>query len=251
MNKDALKWVLIVEDDKRQSDNLSKMVQSVAKGINVLTAVNHREAIEIARRERIDLFFLDIDLEDHENGYELAEHLRKEQKYELTWMVFLTINPNYELKAYKKVHCYEYVLKPYKKVYIQTLVNRLLFPPNTKVEQSAQAFIMVEIEHLQVKIFINEIIFVEARGRNVEIVTVRGTYTANYTPLKKIANLLAHDTVFIKTHRSFIVNVNYIESIRKVTNKQYEVHFINGGRFALLSVKHKETIERRLLENNG
>ena len=246
--KDLLKKVLVVEDDSWQRSNIKKVIEEVHEGVYVYTAGTYLEAMAIAKDELMDLFIFDIDLNDDINGFELAKIIRKEKRYTLTWMVFLTIDTSFELEAYKTVHCYEYIQKPYKKEKIKALVKRLLVPYSESATEIYQPFITIETVQSTLKIFIDDIIFIEARGRGVEINTVKGEYISGYTSLKKIGLLLEQHSQFVKTHRSYIVNMKYVKSIRRLSSRQSDIAFIKGNRHVLLSDKNRKTVEEKFLK---
>jgi DNA-binding LytR/AlgR family response regulator len=241
------KKVLVVEDDGWQRATIKKVIEEVDACIVVHTAKTYIEAMTIAKQETIDLFIFDIDLKDDINGIELAKIIRKQEKYALTWMIFLTIDTRFELEAYKSVHCYEYIGKPYKKEKIQSLVKRLLITGASSVPEINQPAITVETIQSTMKFFIDDIIFIEARGRGVEINTIDGKHVLGYTSLKKINCLLEPHEQFAKTHRSFIVNIKYVKSIKRLSSRQSEITFILGDRQVILSDKNRKIVEEKLV----
>lgn len=64
-----------------------------------------------------DLFLLDVNLvkEDKEDssGLIFAEEIRSIIKYEFTPVVMITSVASLEIEAYRRIHCYQYLLKPY------------------------------------------------------------------------------------------------------------------------------------------
>jgi len=248
MTVEALKKVLVVEDDIWQRTNIRKAIEEVDETIFVYTAGSYLEAMSIAKCELIDLFFFDIKLGDGGDGFELAQTIRKEEKYALTWMAFLTTDTTLELEAYKTVHCYEYIAKPYKKEKIQSLVRHLLISHDDHTTKINQPFIVLEIDQSNMKIFIDDIVFVEAKGRGAEINTTRDEYLSSYTSLKQIAMLLESYPQFVKTHRSFIVNIKYVKCVKRLSSRQSEIVFINGKRHVSLSYKNRKRVEEKLLQ---
>ncbi|WP_231247744.1 LytR/AlgR family response regulator transcription factor [Clostridium botulinum] len=106
--------ILIVEDDSVQSTILKTMLESLDFQLNIYKATNELEALNILNKNNIDLFFMDIDL-GSSSGLELAFKIRKDPKYEFSWIIFLTTHMQYITQAFKEIHCYDYILKPYDK----------------------------------------------------------------------------------------------------------------------------------------
>ncbi len=67
--------ILIVEDDRNLLDTLKYNLRK--EGYDVVTAVDGAEALDIARREKLDLIILDIMLPKM-SGFEVCRILRKE-----------------------------------------------------------------------------------------------------------------------------------------------------------------------------
>ncbi|WP_229775528.1 response regulator [Anaerosalibacter bizertensis] len=59
------------------------------------------------------MFLLDIQLKDY-SGFELAKEIRNIDNYKLTPIIFVTAIPTRELMAFKEIHCYDYIVKPFK-----------------------------------------------------------------------------------------------------------------------------------------
>ncbi|MDN5352351.1 MAG: hypothetical protein PWQ12_1271 [Clostridiales bacterium] len=242
MEKLETKNILIVEDDSNQRKNLEQMIISVNAHYQVFSASNYQEALRIAFSEKIDLFFFDIDLKDSKTGYELAETLRNNSRYRLTWMIFLTVRTDMELRAYKEIHCFSYVIKPYSKADIKESLDRLLEDEYLVLKKAEMEYITLELEHMSVRVNLDEIIYIEAKGRSSSVVTVRGTYNAPYVNLKWIEQNLKQYSNFLKVHRSFIANVNYIKAIKKYSYRQQYLEFYKCEDEIPISNTHKKWI---------
>jgi len=101
--------ILILEDDCIQLKTLSDIVRQTGHIYQVYEASNTTEALKIAKQERIDLFYLDINLKN-ESGLKFAQEIRRIERYRLTWIIFVTIYKEYMLSAFKKIHCYDYIV---------------------------------------------------------------------------------------------------------------------------------------------
>ena len=133
--------VLIVEDDIIQSNNLKQMLQEVDKTLEIYIVDDKSEALKILRDCIIDIFYIDIFLKSS-SGLDLAIELRQIPRYEISWIVFLTTHVEYITQAFKAVHCYDYILKPYDKDTLITMSKRLMSysGPNTVIERKYVVF---------------------------------------------------------------------------------------------------------------
>ncbi len=232
--------ILIVEDDPVQVKCLGKIIQEVSDSIRIIRAFTASKAFEIANNEQIDLFYIDIELPDY-SGIELALKLRNVKKYKLTWIIFITVHIDYILQAFKKVHCYDYISKPYDKKLIQNITELLLKDiqeDNLSTEQ--RKCLILHKNSNVLKIYTDEIIFIEVYLRTCILHTIRGKYEMNYISLKEIIRL-NKDDLLIQSHRSYIINLRYIEEISK-TKTTWVAQFQNYDERAYIGPQYKEKV---------
>ncbi|MDP4147124.1 MAG: LytTR family DNA-binding domain-containing protein [Bacillota bacterium] len=235
--------ILILEDDCIQLKTLSEIIKQSGEMYHVYETTNTTEAFKIAQQKMIDIFYVDINLKN-ESGLKFALEIRKIERYKLNWIVFVTIYKEYMLSAFKKIHCYDYILKPYNKENIQRITKLLLSDSSEQatVTEISERFIIVPIKNIQVKIFVNEIIFVEVFIRTSIIHTVNGSFTIDYLSLKKLNSMIDDKNIF-QSHRSYLVNIKYINKIEKTNNKvSCKIYFCNTDETALLGNNYKKCI---------
>lgn len=240
--------ILILEDDYIQLKTLSNIIRGLSDIYRIYEASNIEEALKISEDEEIDLFYIDINLKN-ESGLKFALELRKNERYKLTWIIFVTIYKEFMLAAFKKIHCYDYILKPYD-IEIIEKTTRLLLSESQIQEQVAvtemrDKFIIVNVKNIQVKIFIREIIFVEVFIRTSIIHTINGSFTIDYLSLKKLLEMICDENI-LQSHRSYLVNTKYINKIEKTKDKTaYKIHFSNTKETALLGQSYKKDVINR------
>jgi DNA-binding LytR/AlgR family response regulator len=235
--------ILILENDCNQLKILSNIIKQLGDNYLVYEATNIAEGLKISESEIIDLFYIDISL-NNESGLKFALEIRRKEKYKLTWVIFVTIYKDYMLPAFKKIHCYDYILKPYDKDYIQKTTKLLLTDSRAQVAvtEVKEKFIIVDVKKIQVKIFISEIIFMEVFIRTSIIHTINGSFTIDYLSLKKLFEMI-NDKNILQSHRSYLVNIKYINKIEKTNNKTaYKIYFYNTKETALLGLSYKRAI---------
>ena len=85
------------------------------KDVQVYATDNIGEAMEISLRNNIDLFFVDIVLDNNSSyeilGMEFAKMIRKISQYAFTPIVFITCLDDPSMSAYRDIHCYSYLGK--------------------------------------------------------------------------------------------------------------------------------------------
>ena len=235
--------VLILEDDSIQRKALSDIIRQCGILYEVYEADNAAEALAISQRERIDLFYVDIHLKK-ESGLKFAEEIRKMECYRLTWILFVTVHKEYMLPAFRKIHCYDYIVKPYHEEDIRKMTKLLLSDSREEVAAAKvrRQFIIVPVKNIQVKIFTDEIIFVEVFLRTSVIHTINGSFAIDYLSLKKLKSMITDENI-LQSHRSYLVNIKYISKIEKTNDKtSYKIYFFQTEKTALLGHNYKKNI---------
>jgi len=232
--------ILVVEDDDMQRNSLKSMLQEMSEEYHVLEASSASHVLELLKTNRIDLFYIDIQLKN-ESGLKLARYLRKIPGYELTWIVFITSHVEYMLEAFKEIHCYDYVLKPYEKSVIHNMTQKLLCNKSKDMKEiEKQKCIFVDICGIMARIFVDDIIFIEVFGKICVIHTTMGKYEVKYLSLSKLLDVLPENTL-IQSHRAYAVNMNYIRDINK-NQPCWKLSFDNYEKTALVGGKYKDKI---------
>jgi len=235
--------ILVVEDQDAQRSFLIDCIDSLGKDYKVYQASQAAEALEILTSNSMDLIYLDIGLPDM-SGLELAMKIRQLPGYDLTWIVFLTTYTDYILEAFQKIHCYDYIAKPYQRSTITELTLKLT-QPKTATAVEGMKFITFQMKGFTLKINLKDILFFEIYNKNCTVHTLSQKYVIKKTSLKKILEMVESDS-FIQSHRSYIVNLSYIEKILKVQNS-YEISFYQYSDRALLG----ETFKPLLMNKFG
>ena len=110
--------ILILEDENTSRTALKKMLQNISAEITVDAAADLAKArLLLGSTVSFDLFFLDVNLEPEKDGdtsgIRFAEEIRSMRQYEFTPLVMITSVAGLEMEAYRRLHCYQYVVKPY------------------------------------------------------------------------------------------------------------------------------------------
>ncbi|MDQ6477176.1 response regulator transcription factor [Dyadobacter sp. LHD-138] len=198
------KTILLVEDDFLNR-RLSKKTLS-ENGYQILEAKNTREAFEILKKEKVDLAILDINLgEDEQDGISLGQELQT--RYTIPFL-YLTAYDNTEIatKAVATAPC-AYITKPFKN--IDLLTATMLAIRQFADQQPRKPWVLVKDEKYNVELPIEEIDYIESEGNYILFYTSDSVYKSRST-VKQILELLPA-TMFIQTHRAFVVNKTKID----------------------------------------
>lgn len=201
---------------------------------------NPLSAMEFYENNPVDLIFLDIQMPDL-MGTEFARMLHNGPK-----VVFATAYQKFALEGFK-LEAVDYLLKPfgYDEFLNAALKARKLIElealKNSNVETNEQ-FLFIKSEYKIRRINFAEILYIEGMKDYVKI------YLKNDpNPVLSINSLKTLETKlppsdFMRVHRSFIVNLNRIETIERF-------RIIFGKVYIPVSEQYKETFQKYLNEN--
>jgi len=178
----------------------------------IIDDANAIQAIKYLNQNEIDLIFLDIHMPDF-TGFDFIETLKNPPKIILT-----TSDSNFAIQAFEYDCIVDYLVKPitlerFQKA-IQKAESKASAPKlssSEKVETTSGNDLYVNIDRRLIKIDIPSIYLVEAKGDYIHVKTENQNYTVHST-LKKIEDKLPND-LFLKIHRSYIINVDKIIDI--------------------------------------
>lgn len=236
--------ILIVEDMRDQREALKKIIEEEFKNITIYLAPSLETALKIANIQNIDLFMFDVNLQGR-TGIELAEKIRCNNKYKLTPIVFITIESGKMIDAFKNIHCYDFIIKPYRKEEIKKIINTFLEAQSVS-EKMHNKYTFFNISPLiSVKIYHKDIIFIEYYLRKCTIYTIKDKYDVKVRGLNNLIKEIDSEYI-VQSHKSYAINLNYIEKIEKVYPKLWNIYFTNCSEIAKLGYKYKNNIYEKV-----
>ena len=205
---------IIIDDEATARTIIAQLCTNISC-LNVLEDFpNAMQAIKYLNQNDIDLIFLDIHMPDF-TGFDFIETLKNPPKIILT-----TSDPQFAIQAFEYDCIVDYLVKPITLERFQKSIDKakskLDTPVKTdsksqKVETSSGNDLYVNIDRRLIKIDIPSIYLIEAKGDYIQVKTEDKNYTVHST-LKKIEDKLPN-TLFLKVHRSYIINVQKIIDI--------------------------------------
>ncbi|MEN8885784.1 MAG: LytTR family DNA-binding domain-containing protein [Winogradskyella sp.] len=204
---------IIIDDETTARAIISQLCTNVS-ALNVLEEfANAMQAIKYLNQNEVDLIFLDIHMPDF-TGFDFIDTLKNPPKIILT-----TSDPNFAIQAFGYDCIVDYLVKPimperFSKAIDKALAATTVVPVETasnKVETTSGNDLYINIDRRLIKIDIPSIYLVEAKGDYIQVKTDTKNYTVHST-LKKIEDKLP-DSLFLKIHRSYIINIHKIIDI--------------------------------------
>lgn len=194
---------IIVEDEPIAAEILENYIVQVPFLSLIGKVTDAIYALELLQKTAVDVMFLDIHLPGLK-GLDLLKILRKHPQVILT-----TAYREYALEGYD-LNVVDYLLKPIQFNRFLAAVNKLTIPGSKPVvagtgekEQPLRRHVFVNINKKNIRIYLDEIIYIESQREYVRIVTDHQAYLVKYQLTDFEVLLGSMD--FIRVHRSFIV----------------------------------------------
>jgi len=204
--------ILIIEDDPSFVLDVEMMFDGVREV--VISEVKNLIDARVAIKQSPDLIILDLRLQDSDLGISLLADIKE------STIPFIVTTAFNDSDFYKEVQVYSpeaYLIKPFDKLTLLGIVDRI-FPnePNDTVRYSYDG-IFVKANKKYKKVKFSEINYVKAEGNYCSIFTDDGRTTIRNS-LKRFFDRMPK-AMFLRTHRSYIVNVSSIKSVEFSSNK--------------------------------
>jgi DNA-binding LytR/AlgR family response regulator len=203
---------LIVDDEPLAIEVIKNHLEKIP-ALKYVTSFSDAIAASefIHNHKKIDLLFLDIQMPDI-SGIELIKSLQIKPL-----VIFTTAYSEFALDGYE-LDVVDYLLKPISFARFEKSVNKALelhlLRNQESIKQFADKFIFVKSEYAMVKINCSEIEHIEGMDDYVKIFLSNSKHPVlSLSSMKAILDKLP-DGQFIRVHRSFIVPIQKIKSIR-------------------------------------
>ncbi|WP_213279841.1 LytR/AlgR family response regulator transcription factor [Chryseobacterium indologenes] len=202
---------IIVDDEPLARSEMRSLIAEISN-IDILGEFsNAPSALDFLKDNDVDLIFLDIEM-PMVTGLEFAEIFPKK-----SLIIFTTAYSQYALKSYE-LEAVDYLLKPIdpqrlkKAVEKAILYTELLSKDTVKntVETNTADFLFIKAERRFYKISFSDIKFIEGLKDYVVIHTKQQKLITAMN-LKTIHQKISGET-FIRVSKSYVVNMNYIDS---------------------------------------
>ncbi|WP_179338687.1 LytR/AlgR family response regulator transcription factor [Winogradskyella ludwigii] len=215
---------IIIDDEPLAIDIIESYCKALSNVDVISTFTNAIEALEFINNNSIDLVFSDIEMPNI-SGIELIKSLEGKVPY----FIFTTAYPEYALEGFD-LNAVDYLVKPIPFPRFLKAANRVKEMMRLNVSTafnvssatgdtaatvaSVDDFIFVKSEYENVKIDIKSIIHIQGLKDYLKIYSEGSKPILTLMSFKDIQSKLP-EHIFIRVHRSYIVNVNKITSIQK------------------------------------
>lgn len=211
--------VLILEDERESMKALRQILADCSEDICVHAAVSYEEARELLNQDiRYGLFLLDVNLDGKNRedigGILFAREIREQFRYTFTPVVMVTAIGALEMQAYRELHCYQYIMKPFLPEQVKEVVDKVL----SKERQEEPPAIVVKRDGVNYQVKCTDIRYIEAIHRGVRLHLKNENWDLPYVTMKQILAKIP-DGMFLQCHRVYAVNrleVEYYDMVNRI-----------------------------------
>jgi len=212
---------IAVDDEPLALDLVAKFIEQTSFLSLQSKFDNAIQALGFLNKHEVDLIFLDIQMPDL-SGMELARILDGKTASKKPKIIFTTAYNQFAVEGYK-VDALDYLLKPFSyEEFLKAATKAYQLVKNQKkntvikVETEKKTdYIFLKVEYHLVKVMLKEITHIEAYKDYVKVhLKDKPNPLLSLTSMKSMEDLLPSEN-FMRVHRSFIINLDHIESVSR------------------------------------
>lgn len=165
----------------------------------------------LAMEQTIHLFLIDVMLEGDRDfsGFKFVQNIRQVEKYKEVPVIFISSVVGYELMAFRRMHCFDFITKPFKSEEVKAVIRNAL---KLKVMEQIDERIDFETGGIYYPVDMKSICYIESNRRVIYIHTISDVLELPGKSLKECYELLNKHT-FLQIHKSYIISRNYIVKV--------------------------------------
>ena len=228
------KTAIIVDDEELARESLKSALADFEDVEIAAECANGFEALKMVNELKPHILFLDIQMPKL-SGFDVAELLGKDAPL----IVFVTAYDEYALKAFE-AHAVDYLLKPVNKKRLAKTIRHIddsLFYRRGQAvpealydykmhQQPLQRLVIHDRGRIQV-ILADNIVYIQAQDDYVLVQTESESFM-KYERMSRLESLLDQN-IFVRIHRSYIINLNYLREIEN-RSKDSRTAILKNGR---------------------
>ncbi|MBE16938.1 MAG: DNA-binding response regulator [Cytophagaceae bacterium] len=217
--------IAVIIDDEPKARNVLRILleENCPEIETIFEAEDLLGGVAIIKEQQPQLVFLDIEMPEH-SGLEIVNFIDKDAfQFEI---IFTTAYSEYAIKAFE-LAAIDYILKPIRPKQVRQAVSRaskLIGKShiNKKLDVIKEGFELATFKKIALPVSdgirfvtINELAVLEADGMYTKITMKDSSDIIISKPLKHFVSLLAGFHTFYKPHRSYLINLKYIDQYVK------------------------------------
>ncbi|WP_235297505.1 LytR/AlgR family response regulator transcription factor [Portibacter marinus] len=211
---------IIVDDESAAHSNIEEFANEISYLKKVANCYHAFEALTVLKDKRVDLIFLDINMPKL-SGFEMLKSLSNPPK-----IIVTSAYQEFALEGFE-LNVVDYLLKPFSFDRFLKAINKLETVMDSSTHPSptehVEDFIFVKSDKKYHKIALSNILFVEAQGNYIRIIT-KNEKLLTYMSMTEMERNIS-ENLFIRVHKSYIVAIRNIDSVEgnRIKMDSYEI----------------------------
>jgi two-component system LytT family response regulator len=214
---------IIIEDEQNAANLLEQMLREIEPAANVAEkCVDLPSGIKSIRKHNPDVVFLDIELPVY-SGIQLLDFFNQD---EITFnIIFTTAFNEYAIRAFE-MSAVDYLLKPVQEEKLKAAIQKFSRKKNmqqadlipllkTNLQNPINKKIVVPVVSGFEVLNLKDICYFKAEGSYTQIFFIDNTSLLVSKNLKHFEFILSDLDFFVRIHRSFVVNINFVKKIMR------------------------------------
>lgn len=209
--------IALCDDEKIETDNLSALIDRYSFNMDYNITVDcYNSGAELVSAPHYDLYFLDYAMPEM-NGVELALRLKKKFHGAVT-VCYLTSYENAAIEVINnRVYADAFLRKPVEETQLRAILDKFY-------KESFFHRFVLRSDGVNKAVYPQNVFYIEARGRNTVFYYSDSSeeFSCSITELE---SEYLPENIFFKVHRSFIVNMMFVESFdrKNITMKNGDI----------------------------
>ncbi len=196
---------IIIDNNKESINNLKFLIEKLNDIEVVDTFSNPFEALNTVITNDIQVIFIELDIPNF-NGFEFIRNLPENIS-----VIVVSKVKEYAIEAFK-LDVLDYLVKPIDQTrFIKSVARLFKSLNNMNSVLQERSHVYVKVDKKLVKIYHDQLLFVEAVGDYIKIVCKQQTFISNNTLKKFTADLPVED--FLRIHRSYTISTQRVTAL--------------------------------------
>ncbi len=247
--------VLVVDDEAPARQRLIDLLKNDPQIGAVLEAVNGKAAVDILRREVLDLVFLDVQMPELD-GLQVIETVGAEA---MPLTVFVTAYDKHAIRAFE-AHALDYLLKPFSDERWEAALARAKTRHNElRIREFGRSVLQMLTTRSQTTRYLDRLVVKGGgttrfiRVADIDWIEGAGVYVSLHVAGKELLYRSALNELagrldpmrFVRVHRSTIVNIDSVLELQPISHGEFEIILKDGHR-SRVSRTYRVQLENRL-----
>ena len=234
---------LVVDDEQLARKAIISLIRDFPEIEIAGEAEDVNQAAALIASHQPDLLFLDIQMPG-KSGFDLLNEVNYQGK-----VIFITAYDEYALRAFE-INALDYLMKPISPDRFKLAIERLndqtiteAVPGKQDLRYDDRLFLLMGKHMVFLKI--SSIVFIQAEGDYTMVTTEDGRKGLILKSKKEWINRLP-DSHFCRIHRSYIVNLDFVDKIEKEYNYDFSVTLKNTEKTLIMSRRYARLLKEKM-----